>query len=244
MKITVDSKIGDVVALDYRTATIFENYKIDFCCGGYKTIGHSCRNNSEAENLVEELTAQINLESNSSIDFNSWQTDLLIDYIIKKHHRYVLKSVPIIKGYLTKICSVHGIKHPELFEIRDIFFDSVEELSVHMKKEEDELFPYILSLIDNTSSFKNNFSNNEIDGNILVKDLIKDHENEGEKYRRISELTNNFTTPDDGCTTYNITLLSLKEFQSDLHLHVHLENNILFPRAVMLETIKTEGIIN
>lgn len=194
--------------------------------------------------MVEELTAQINLESNSSIDFNSWQTDLLIDYIVKKHHRYVLKSVPIIKGYLTKICSVHGIKHPELFEIRDIFFDSVEELSVHMKKEEDELFPYLLSLIDNTSSFKSNFSNNEIDGNILVKDLIKDHENEGEKYRRISELTNNFTTPDDGCTTYNIALLSLKEFQSDLHLHVHLENNILFPRAVMLETIKTEGIIN
>ena len=113
-----------------------------------------------------------------------------------------------------------------------------------MKKEEDELFPYLLSLIDNTSSFKSNFSNNEIDGNILVKDLIKDHENEGEKYRRISELTNNFTTPDDGCTTYNIALLSLKEFQSDLHLHVHLENNILFTRAVMLETIKTEGIIN
>lgn len=111
------------------------------------------------------------------------------------------------------------------------------------EKEEDELFPYLLSLIDNTSSFKSNFSNNEIDGNILVKDLIKDHENEGEKYRRISELTNNFTTPDDGCTTYNIALLSLKEFQSDLHLHVHLENNILFPRAVMLETIKTEELL-
>ena len=156
----------------------------------------------------------------------------MTDYIEKKHHRYVEDKTQEIKPYLDKICSVHGEHHPELFEIRDQFIASAGELAAHMKKEEFILFPFIRKLA------KARQENMLIDapsfGTVQnpIAMMHEEHNIEGDRFRKIEELSNHYTPPNDACNTYRVTLALLHEFEQDLHLHIHLENNILFPKAI------------
>ncbi|HRA71900.1 MAG TPA: hemerythrin domain-containing protein, partial [Flavobacterium sp.] len=170
-----------------------------------------------------------------AIDFKSWPNDLLIDYIEKVHHRFVEEKTQILIPFLDKICSVHGENHPELLEINQIFNDSAKELASHMKKEELILFPFIKEMINATKShgtigkpFFETIKN-------PIAAMMNEHENEGERFRTISALTHNYTPPNDACSTYNATYKLLEEFEQDLHKHIHLESNILFPKAKALE---------
>jgi regulator of cell morphogenesis and NO signaling len=171
----------------------------------------------------------------TTTDFNSWPLDLLTDYIEKKHHRYVEAKSLEIKPYLNKICSVHGERHPELFEIQQQFNASVGELAAHMKKEEFILFPFIRKLAkasqENVSIDAPSFGT--IQNPIAM--MNQEHETEGDRFRKIETLSNNYTPPDDACNTYRVTFALLHEFEQDLHLHIHLENNILFPKSIELE---------
>lgn len=236
MNITKETLIGELVATDYRAASVFKQNGIDFCCNGNRTLEEACSNkNIATEQVINSLLEVTSQKADTGVDFNSWPLDLLADYIEKKHHRYVEAKIPEIIPYLDKIVQVHGGHHPELLEVQQLFRESAGELSAHMKKEELILFPLIRKMIKNA-----NAGNNAeiIMGSVTspIQRMMEEHETEGDRFRKISELTNNYTTPADGCNTYRVTLALLKEFEDDLHLHIHLENNILFPKAIAMES--------
>lgn len=228
--------IGDFVAKDYRTAAVFTKYGIDFCCKGQRTIEEVCRKMAiNEDNLLEEINIILATKNESEIDFSNWSLDVLIDYIEKKHHRFVEEKTEILIPFLDKICSVHGDNHPELFEINTLFKDSAKELASHMKKEEMILFPFINEMITATKShgsigkpFFETVKN-------PIAAMMSEHDNEGERFRTISALTHNYTPPQDACNTYKVAYEMLEEFEQDLHKHIHLESNILFPKAKALE---------
>ncbi len=236
MNIQENQIIGELVANDYRTASVFKKYGIDFCCQGNRTILDACEAKKiDGDLVVGDLNALLQSKSESSIDFQSWPIDLLADYIEKKHHRYVEEKSLEIKPYLDKICSVHGGRHPELHEIREHFYATAGELAKHMKKEELLVFPYIRKMAkaekDHTELDAANF------GSVKnpIEAMMEEHTTEGDRFRKIEELSNNYTPPEDACNTYKVAIALLNEFEQDLHLHIHLENNILFPRAIELE---------
>ena len=238
MNITEKSNVGSLVAGDYRLAEVFKKYKIDFCCNGNRTVEDAClQKGVPYPGLIRELAAQSEAPDKSVIDYNSWPIDVLADHIEKKHHRYVVEKIPVIKSYLDKICKVHGDRHPELFKIAELFNEAAGELSKHMKKEELILFPFIHNLIKaKDSGYKlNRPSFGSVDSPIRM--MNHEHDAEGERFRRIAQLCNNYTVPADGCNTYKVSFALLKEFEEDLHLHIHLESNILFPKTMEMEKV-------
>ena len=232
-----DSKsIAEIVAEDYRTAKIFESFKIDFCCNGHKNFKEVVdKKNIDTEKLTAELNSVKSQANTGSMDFNSLPLDLLADYVEKKHHRYIEERAPELKQYLAKLCSVHGENHPELLKITEEFNESAGELAMHMKKEELILFPFIRKMA--AAKHKKEKVSSPQFGSVEnpIQAMMKEHDTEGERFKKIAELTDNYTTPADGCNTYRLTYSLLKEFQDDLHLHIHLENNILFPKSLEME---------
>ncbi|MBX3239397.1 MAG: iron-sulfur cluster repair di-iron protein [Chitinophagaceae bacterium] len=233
MNITEKTIIGELVALDYRTASVFKNRGIDFCCNGNRNIEDACKAKQlSATGLIEELQQAVQKEEKAAADYNSWPADLLADYIEKKHHRYVEAKIREIKPFLEKVIRVHGGRHPELVEVGRLFEESAGELTAHMKKEELMLFPFIRKMVEAGGSFvKAPFGS--VQNPIAM--MHHEHDTEGERFRKISGLTDDYTPPVDACNTYKVTFALLKEFEEDLHMHIHLENNILFPKAVKLE---------
>ena len=236
METTKSPTIGSFVAADYRTATVFQKYGIDFCCKGGRLIDDVCeKQNISSHQLLNELAEISKQPDSNAVDFQTWSLDLLADYIEKKHHRYIEQNTPALQQFLDKLCEVHGINHPELFEIREEFNASAEELAKHMIKEEQILFPFIRTMV--TSDIKNVKPDNSSFGTVQnpIQLMMEEHVVEGERFQKISEISDNYTTPADGCTTYRVAYALLKEFDNDLHKHIHLENNILFPKAIEME---------
>lgn len=237
MNISEKSIVGELVAADYRTASVFHAHGIDFCCRGNRPVEEACAEvKTEVAPLLRELNDVLSATSGAAVDYKSWPPDLLIDYIIKKHHRYVAQKSAEIKPFLAKIADVHGDRHPELLEVEQLFHGAVGALTLHMQKEELVLFPYIVKVVNAQGKGPKpttvGFESLEA---YIAETMQVEHETEGERFRTISELTNHYETPADGCRTYQVTLAMLKEFEQDLHHHIHLENNILFPKAVELE---------
>jgi len=236
MKTLNKKTIGDYVADDFRTAALFSKYGIDFCCKGNRTLAEACEKKEINSVILEnEINAILNTANNQSIDFKSWPLDLLVDYIEKTHHRYVEEKSSVLFMFLDKLCKVHGGRHPELFEINKLFIAGAGELAKHMKKEELILFPFIKKMV-NAQKTKQAITIphvGTVDNPIAM--MQEEHVVEGERFAMIAELTNNYTPPDDACETYKVTFAMLKEFEEDLHKHIHLENNILFPAAQELE---------
>lgn len=236
MKIQENNIIGELVARDYRAASVFKKYGIDFCCQGNRTIQDACKaKNIDASSVLADLNEANKTSTESSIDYQSWPLDLLVDYIEKKHHRYVEDKTQEIKPYLDKICRVHGDRHPELLEINNLFNEAAGELAAHMKKEELILFPFVRKIAkakqENAKPEAPHFGTVENP----IQMMMHEHNTEGERFRKIENLSDNYTPPVDACNTYRVTFALLKEFEADLHLHIHLENNILFPKAIELE---------
>ena len=227
---------GELVVQDYRTAAVFERFGIDFCCQGNRSIKEACENAKiNMHSLLEDLNAVISLQEDKSLDYISWPLDLLADYIEKKHHRYVEEKIPLLGQYLDKLCSIHGKKHPELLRITNLFNQSSGEIITHLKKEEFILFPYVRKMAcaqrENIPVGTPPFGT--VHGPVQM--MMHEHHTEGDRFRKISALSNRYTPPGDACNTYKVTYSLLKEFEADLHFHIHLENNILFPKAIALE---------
>lgn len=235
MEILDSQVIGDLVAQNYKTASVFKKFKIDFCCNGNRTISEACeRKNLDAKVLINELNQTItNQEQN--IDFNNWELDLLADYIEKTHHRYVVSKIEEIKPFLNKVVRVHGEHNPELKEIELLFNQSAQELTQHMQKEEMVLFPFIRNMISSKIEQKPLLFPHFGSVENPIAMMKHEHQNEGERFEKIAELSNNYTPPLHACNTYRVTYALLKEFEDNLHQHIHLENNILFPKAIELE---------
>lgn len=234
MNITHNNIIGELVAKDYRAAEVFAKYGIDFCCkGGLSLQAVSEKKNISLTELIDDLKGVTASTEPVQNDYLSWPIDLLTDYIEKTHHRYVVAKTPVIQQYLTKVCQVHGKAHPELHQVLEEFNQSAQALAVHMKKEELILFPYVRKMMKARENELLLPHFGTVENPIAM--MKHEHNEEGERFRRISALSSNYTPPEGACNTYKVTYALLKEFENDLHLHIHLENNILFPRAIKME---------
>lgn len=230
-----NEQIGAIVANDFRTAAIFKKYGIDFCCKGGRTIEEaSNKKDLDKEKIYEDLES-LPQSNGAEIDFTSWPLDLLADYVEKTHHRYIREKSPILQQFLDKLCKVHGGRHPELFEIKELFEKSVKDLSEHLVKEEQILFPFIRTMVEakTTNSYfeQPNFGTVENPVNMMMHE----HTAEGERFEKISALSDGYTPPADACNTYRVAFQMLEDFENDLHRHIHLENNILFPKSIKME---------
>ena len=236
MNITLDRTIGSIVAEDYRAAATFTRHGIDFCCKGGRTVEEVCRTKGIDRSILEkEIHQDLSRDVRAGEDHQGRTLSELADHIEKVHHGYVKERTPVLREYLSKLCKVHGERHPELFEIAAEFEGCARAMAAHMAKEELLLFPYIKQLekarMDGVPSPIPHFGS----VNAPVRMMMHEHDAEGERFRRIDELSYGYGIPPDGCATYSAAMLLLKDFADDLHLHVHLENNVLFPRAVELE---------
>lgn len=227
------SKVSKIVAQNYKTASVFSTHGIDFCCGGGVALEVACATHEvNLEQVLKEL--QIAMQESQEVDYQHMKLPALVDHIVAKHHQYVLNTAPVLQSYLEKLANVHGERHPELLRIRDLFETAAEHLASHMKKEELILFPFIQAMC---SSLENNYPLSEpYFGHIEnpIQMMEQEHSEEGERFRKISQLSSGYTCPSDGCQTYRVAYAMLDEFEKDLHLHIHLENNILFPGSKVL----------
>lgn len=227
--------IGEIVAQDYRTAGVFKQFGIDFCCGGKRPLKEACEEKGIDTGAVEQALAILQQQSSAlQTSYQDWAADFLADYIVNRHHAYVRKAIPEITAFAEKVARVHGKRHPETLEIFYNWQALASELSTHLLKEENILFPYIKQLTNSNENTMPPFGSVQNP----VRMMEMEHEDAGELMRTIRTLSNDFTPPQDACTTYRVLFSFLAEFESDLHEHIHLENNILFPKAIKLETNK------
>lgn len=228
-------KVGELVAADYRYADVFKEFSIDFCCGGGKSLQRVCEEKGISKPaLLHALNAVAISAEDVGIDFVAMGPGLLADYITAKHHTYVNNNLPLINEYALKVANAHGQHNPEVIKIAQLWNELSAELAVHMKKEELMLFPYIKQLgaykdTDNLPSAPFGSVANPI------RVMLHEHDTAGDLMKEIARLSNGYTPPEYACNTYRVLYAKLKEFEADLYKHVHLENNILFPRAAALE---------
>ena len=228
------STIGDIVAADFRTASVFEQFGIDFCCGGRRSFEDACRAASaDTSDVIKALDALP--PSAADDEVAQWPVGRLIDHIIATHHSYVRSALPTIARYLAKLHEVHGARHPELARVAAVFDRLSVELEQHMLKEEHVLFPYVRDLGEHANQPCGFLPSPFGTVNNPIRMMEQEHRDAGDALQIIRELTNGFTPPADGCTTYAVCMAELARFEQDLHRHVHLENNVLFPRALELE---------
>jgi regulator of cell morphogenesis and NO signaling len=223
------SSLGEIVADDFRAAEIFKNAGIDFCCGGSKSLEQACIEKEVNLNFMIQKLAELNsFPSGSGQNFNEWPLDFLADYIVINHHKYVMNTLPELVFYTHKIADVHGNHHPELSEVAELFGQINTELLQHLKNEEDVLFPAIKDVL------KTNSDKGKITIQSEITRMTSEHEFAGGAMDKINEITKGYIVPSDVCNTYMVTFKFLQQFEDDLHIHVHLENNILFPKALKL----------
>jgi regulator of cell morphogenesis and NO signaling len=224
--------LGDIVANNYRAAAIFERHGLDFCCGGRVSLAEACRQrNLDVGAVVAELARLDTADAAAPSDPAG-----LIAHIVANHHAYVIDAVPTIKAHLAKLVIVHGHGHPELHSIAAHFETVSDELLLHLMKEEQVLFPYIVALADAVQ--KGHPAPPDMFGSVQhpIRMMESEHQHAGNELAAIRALSSDYTPPAEACATYRVTYHELREFEHDLHRHVHLENNVLFPRAVALDS--------
>lgn len=232
---TLNKTIGEIVALDYRTAEVFKNYGLDFCCGGGKTLNKACERKGINEKAVLNDLATVTVDRPAD-NYKDWSLDFLIDYIVQNHHHFVRRKLPEIKEYAKKVAKVHGKTYPELKQMLTLFVILKDELLIHLEKEEELLFPYIKDLTklqEEGKSLKDALISKRAEESIRM--MKEEHEEAGEILDKMAKLSNDFTPPKDDCTTFRVYFQNLKAFRDDLHKHIHLENNILFPQVLEIE---------
>ncbi|MCH7827533.1 MAG: iron-sulfur cluster repair di-iron protein [Bacteroidetes bacterium] len=227
--------LSEIAIEDYKYAEVFEKYGLDFCCNGNVNYLEACENKGIDKTILSmELKEASEIKENNE-KYEDWKLDFLVDYIINNHHRYVNESIPKIIEHLNKLTAKHSDSHPEIKNINESFSIVSKDLQHHMFKEEKILFPYIKQMV----LVYDGKAKNEVPYFGTVENPIRmmedEHKNAGDLFKKIQELSNNYTAPADGCTTYKLTMNELKDFEEDLHKHIHLENNILFPKSVALE---------
>lgn len=235
MEINSEKTVADCVTENIKASHVFKKYGIDFCCGGGISLEKACQKKGvNFSTLANDLESIDDLEE-KEIDFNKMPLDELIDHIIEKHHSYVEANIGLLIQYSAKVAKVHGGNNPELIKVYELFDKVAGELAAHLKKEELILFPFIKKMVkaekEGTQLNTPNFNTVENP----IKMMEEEHEFAGDIFKEIAQLTNNYTPPADACNTYRALFDKLDEFEQDLHEHIHLENNILHPKAMKLE---------
>lgn len=237
MHATPGTTLGAIVSGDYRAAAVFQKYGIDYCCGGARTIEAACGERQlDVTAVLDEVARECAGRNDVAPRPAEWTPTALVDHIVSTHHVYVRQALPAIAAGTRKIAQVHGANHPELFAVERLFANVAAEMSSHMMKEEQILFPFIVRLDE--AAQRGGPAPAIPFGTVAnpIHMMEAEHESAGSAMAQIRELTADYTVPQDGCTSYRVTLEQLHAFEQDLHAHVHLENNILFPKALALET--------
>lgn len=228
--------IGEITRKDWRKAEVFKKYGIDFCCGGNKTVKQACDENGIDFNLVQKDLQQTTASgSGGYTNYDEWNLDFLADYITNTHHNYIRKNMPEIKTYAAKVNSVHGGRHPELEEIHQIVEQVDKELAEHMEEEENLLFPWVKRILKSKNENAVYDKGGEMTFEQILNKSMEEHQIVGDALDKARKLANNYTLPEDACASYTLLYKMLDEFENDLHTHIHLENNILFPKAAEME---------
>jgi len=237
---TADKTIGELVAEDYRTAAVFEKHGIDFCCGGKVALSEACRDKGiDLDEMLREIASAGSTPLDRSHNYAAWDLSFLSDYIINTHHAYLWENLPQIAAYARKVAQVHGANHPEVIEIASIFDRIAADMDAHLREEEEVLFPAIKSVEAARKAGIAPVAKDLETIRVSLEKLTREHDEVGKAIHTIRHLSNDYALPSDACNTYMVTYQKLSEFEDDLHKHVHLENNILFPKAARYQGATT-----
>ena len=236
MAFSSESKVNEIALSNPRARHILEDAGIDYCCGGGKSLGDACLGaDVPAEEILRRLDQNGERVAPDEAQWISAPLAELTKHIRERHHQYVRDAIPRVRALLGKIREKHGIRHRELGEIEKLFGDVAREMLLHMQKEEQILFPFIDSLeraANGGAAVEPPFFRTVRNP---IHAMMREHDSAGELIRQIRMASDGYKAPPDACASYQAAYQGLEEFEKDLHLHVHLENNILFPRAVEME---------
>lgn len=228
--------LGEIATKDLRKAEIFKKYGLDFCCGGKKTVREACAEKGiDATKVEEELQRADSNPVMRPLPFDDWNLDFLADYIVNTHHSYVKKTIPELRMYSAKVARVHGAQHPELVAINQLVEAICEELTEHMVKEEEVLFPFVKMMVAAKASGAVKPAAGFGSVNNPVTMMEHEHEMVGRSLEQARQFSRNYAVPNDACASYKLFFKMMEEFENDLFTHIHLENNILFPKAIQME---------
>ncbi len=237
MNFSTETRVKEIALANPGARRILEDAGVDYCCGGGKSLQDACMHAGvTADEILYRLWQNAGLTGDADTEWTNAPLAELTRHIRERHHQYVRDSIPRVRALLAKIREKHGAKHREIGEIEKLFGDVAREMTSHMQKEEQILFPYIDALERSTNG------NGSMEPPFFqtvrnpIHAMMQEHDVAGELVRQIRKASNDYKAPADTCTTHQAVYQELKQFEEDLHLHVHLENNILFPRAVEMET--------
>ena len=226
---TANSLVKDIVNELPKTSDVFKKNRIDFCCGGNIPLSQAvAQHGLDMDTLLEELTVVFEKYQDAEKDVEVWtdsDSNTIIDHVIQNYHRVSEEELKNLSPYVTKVSRVHGDNHPELLKVNELFYEFKKELMEHMEKEEAVVFPLIKQLEDGTVE-------NREEAIQMIVELEKEHDHCGEILRQIREITSDYALPYDACGTYRLVYARLEALEGLTFMHVHLENNILFPRYI------------
>lgn len=235
-ELTEQNTVAEWVLQSPGHSRIFERMGIDYCCGGKLSLSQACAEKGlDARTVVQTLAAMKGLGAEAGGDRTDWsQATLtaLTNHIEQTHHEYLKEEFPRLNALLNKVASVHGERHPELHQVKQAFTAVMDELLAHMPKEERILFPAI-RMLEASQGEPVTFGFGSVANPIRM--MMMEHESTGNNLAEMNRLTGGYMTPADGCNSYRALMDGLKQLEEDTHLHIHKENNILFPRAIALE---------
>lgn len=234
-----EKTVGDIVAEDYRAATVFERHGIDFCCGGDRTLPQACDEAGVAvQTVLDDLQNLDDLvpPTEAGVErYNDWSPDFLADYISNQHHTYVKAALPRVEALAQKVAEAHGTDHPETREIAALWPELRGEMARHTQKEELLLFPYVRQLVRAERAGDSVAPPEFGSARALIDEMEAEHDGTGDRLGRIQALSDGFAAPADACASYRALYEELRAFDADTKKHIHLENQILFPKTIRLE---------
>ena len=238
MSVTMEKTVRELALEKPGAARVFERLGIDYCCGGKQTLEQACRAASVPVDKVIDALEVAHHSGNATTDQTNWQAAPLADlisHIKKTHHQYTRQEIDRLGPLFDKVCSVHGNNHPELLQLRETFQGLAQELTTHLMKEEMVLFPYIERMEESVLQKEPILPPPFGTVQNPVAMMEHEHDSAGNALRALRATSNGYTAPPDGCVSFQALYKTLAELEADLHQHIHLENNILFPRAIALE---------
>jgi regulator of cell morphogenesis and NO signaling len=238
MTVAIEKTVRELAVENPASTRVFEKLGIDYCCGGNRSLREACQSANLRVDEVLDSLEKADLATRPAENEREWQAEplaSLIGHIQNTHHKYTREEIARLGPLFEKVCSVHGKNHSELFEVREIFQGLAQELTSHMMKEEMILFPYVLGMEANGSG--NGPVVRPPFGSVQnpISMMEHEHDSAGNALRAMKEASSGYSSPGDACISYQTLYKALAAFEADLHQHIHLENNILFPRAVALE---------
>lgn len=228
-----NDKIGDIVVRLPKASEIFKEFQIDFCCGGHRPLIEAIKENGLEEEAVlaklQEAYEEVKDLKDENIDWTQASFSDLIDHIVNTHHAFLYRELPKLSELTRKIYRVHGAGHSELADVYKLFHTLKMELEEHLIKEEEIVFPLI-------KQYEANPSDELLDKALVaIEELEGEHEGAGDILKELRKVTNNYQVPEDGCASYELTFRGIEMVESDTFQHIHLENNIMFPRLAALK---------